>query len=51
MVETVIFDYISLQYDLDIENSILILPHDTLAHDVASPNTSQEEDIIHMSIH
>ena len=37
MVETVMFDYMSPQCDLDLEDSKPIFLHDTLAHDVASP--------------
>ena len=35
-VETVIFDCITPHSDLDFEDSKLIFPHDTLAHDAAS---------------
>ena len=33
MVKTVIFDYMSPQYDPDLEDSKPIFLHDTLAHD------------------
>ena len=36
-VETVILDYISPQYDPELEDSKPIFLHDTLAHDDASP--------------
>ena len=36
MVDTVIFDYMSPQCDLELEDSKLIFLHDTLAHDDAS---------------
>ena len=37
MVGTVIFDYISLRCDLELEDSKPIFLHDTLAHNDASP--------------
>ena len=37
MVETVMFDWMSLHCDPDLEDSKPIFLHDTLAHDVASP--------------
>ena len=37
MVETVISDQISPQYDPELEDSKQIFLHDTLAHNVASP--------------
>ena len=37
MVKTVIFDYMSLNCDLELEDSKQIFLHDTLVHDVAWP--------------
>ena len=37
MVKTVITDYISPHYDLELEDSKPIFLHDTLAHDGTSP--------------
>ena len=38
MVESVIFDYMSLQCDIDLEDSKPIFLHNTLAHEDASSN-------------
>ena len=38
MVETVIFDYMSLNCDLELEDSKQIFSHDTLAYDDTSPH-------------
>ena len=38
MVETVILDYMSSQYDPELEDSTPIFLYDTLAHDDASPH-------------
>ena len=37
IVDTVIFDYMSLQYDPELEDSKPIFVHDTLAHENAAP--------------
>ena len=37
IVETVILDYMSPNYDPELDDSKPIFLHDTLAHDVASP--------------
>ena len=37
MVETVLLDYMSPQYDFELEDSKPIFLHDTLAHNDASP--------------
>ena len=48
MVETVIFDHISPNCGLDLENSKPIFSHDTLAHDAASPYQVQLQKIQHL---